>query len=263
MCGKMYILFRNGKATGYICMKIESKAGDTVILHAFTLPEYRQKGVFHQLLKHIMALQPKGTWMKLYIPEQSVLHAPLLNLGFQIKDGNRTLHLDLGNCKENIERYFHNEGKAIIAHFVRKGYRCVAFEQASNDVIQQLIESQSSPFRNSLNVSPGIIERMDKSLSFALLHDNVLMAYTIVSRQDHRSVTFEHLSAAQKVRGTGCFLLPLERSIRTGLEQGYTQWGGATWLSISKTVPQLYHHLAKYAGITFDYTLFNRMVYNF
>lgn len=74
----------------------------------------------------------------------------------------------------------------------------------SDSIREQLINSASNSFSNTLNPAPLMLnkaENVDPTISTVLVKNGELKAYTLITRPSHNSVVIEHISVAKSESG--------------------------------------------------------------
>ena len=99
---------------------------------------------------------------------------------------------------------------------LRSGFVCIPFCEMSDSIREQLINSASNSFSNTLNRAPLMLnkaENVDQTISTVLVKNGELKAYTLITRPSHNSVVIEHISVAKSESGSGRIAAPLCSSL--------------------------------------------------
>ena len=95
---------------------------------------------------------------------------------------------------------------------LRGGAVCIPFCEMSDSIREQLINSSSNSFGNTLNPAPLLqnkSENVDSAISTVLVKNGELRAYTLITRPSCNSISVEHISEAQSEIGSGRIVAPL------------------------------------------------------
>lgn len=215
-CGMLFCARQEGKYTGYICAVAES--GIIRIIYAFTVPEYREQGVFTALMRFV-ADNAKVS-VRVNISEKLEYHDVIadvcMKLGFEQAESLRiyTCHKDMYPV---WEEFMNEKGARLSAYLQRRGYKAVSFEEAPEDILDQLRNSPHTDYRNMLD--PAVFldireNRLSREMSFAAVKEGRLAGYVLVTQNSPNKAVFEHISESSAEQGTGVILLPFAASVK-------------------------------------------------
>ena len=207
------------------------------ITYANTLPEYRRKGVFTELAKHITDHSTKP--VRVNILQKNEFHDPVVSvckkLGFLPSESAVVFTCHSGNA-DRWQEYMDSKGTKLCSYLKRHGYSTVRFADADNALIGQIRNSSQSDFQNPL--SPALFmddpaKQLSTDMSFAAVKDGKLAAYTLVTKQAEKKAVFEHISVSSAERGSGIILLPfaaaMDAFFKNGCESAsYAMYGSNT-----------------------------------
>lgn len=220
--GRIYMFWENERAVGYICLSSES--GITKLLYGYTLEAERKKGVFSALLGY--AAENMQRPIKVSITEEhryfSAVSSACLKCGFE----KGSVCKVFGGRSEDLirwEEYMAGTGGKLCSMLERQGFSAVSFAEMSDKLISDVYLSGENDFKNELDVKPFFDDEnrhLNRKMSYAVLKDGELAAYTLVSSPDSISAIFEHISASEKYMGSGCILLAFARSMEIFGKEG-------------------------------------------
>lgn len=220
--GKLYLMMETDRAVGYLCT--ENEENYCTVLHAYTLPERRNTGIFTELLKTVR--EESDRVIRLSIAENKACFRQVdhvrRKLGF-VTGSSCMIFSGKSENFVNWETYMTRTGNTFCRILLNQGFQCVSFAEAGNEMLNELYDSEKSDFHNHLDVRLFLDNQsrcLDREMSFLAIKDGVLAAYTLVRRPDRFSAVFEHISAHEKYIGSGCILLPFARSMGMFKEKG-------------------------------------------
>ena len=220
---KFYIMLENNLAAGYLCIANEENIAR--VLYIYTAPTYRNNGVCKILLKH--ACEKADRKVKVCISENAeafpFIKKACLNLGFF--EESSCIISSSGQEKDfsNWEKYMDKVGNKFCEILTRQGFECFSFNEAAETFIDELYHSDENEYKNTLSTKiffDSASKFLDKDMSFLATKNGELAAYSLVSCPDFRSAVFEHISTAEKYKGTGCIFLPFAKSMEEFQRRG-------------------------------------------
>ena len=223
--GQLLMASADEKPVGYLCCIGEN--GMIRIIHAFTIPEYRQKGVFTELLGYVSAQKSENIPIRLSVLQRNEFRDAVVKtcrkLGFEQSESVKvfTCHREQNDpwCA-----FMEEKGYKMCRLLNRWGYEAVSFENADDDIISQLRATNSSEYGDYFDVAafldnPGKKTAWD--MSFAAVKDGRLAAYSLVTRDSESAVVFQIISDSLRERGSGAVLLPFVESMNSFYKSGY------------------------------------------
>ncbi len=213
--GRIYMLWENGQAVGYVCLSADS--GFTRLLYGYTIETEREKGVFSALLSFAAENMPKP--VRVGITEKHRYFAAVsracLKCGFE---KGSVCNVFSGKSEDFIrwEEYMADTGGKLCNMLNRQGFSKVSFADLPEKRISDIYLSGENNFRNELDVKPFFDDPnryLSRKMSYAVFRENELAAYTLVSTPDKSSAVFEHISASERYLGSGCILLAFAGSM--------------------------------------------------
>ena len=104
-----------------------------------------------------------------------------------------------------------HKGAGLCATLKKQGYCAVSFVDADESLLKQLRISDRSEYGNMFHPAEYMdnpAKKMSWEMSYAAVRNNILQAYTLVSRRNTDKVIFEQISASSNEQGSGVILLP-------------------------------------------------------
>jgi len=205
LCGRI-----NGQYAGFMCIARETAS--LMVSYACTLPELRRRGVFTGFLKYLTEHSPLP--VRLNIPAEHAFYNVIVktctSMGFQKRESIRVF-----TCKREDDAvwqdFMQKKGTGLCATLKRQGYAAVPFADADESLLEQLRSSDRSDYGNIFHLTEYMdnpARKMSWDMSFAAVRDNVLQAYTLVTRKNADNVIFEQISVSANEQGSGVILLP-------------------------------------------------------
>lgn len=225
----------DNRFAGYICASDNGR--DMRVTHAYTCPEYRGQGIFTALLKEIADNAEKT--VRVNIPTDHEYHDTVVHicekLGFT-KGESVTIYTLRPSSDPKLREYIGGKGTRICDMLRRHGYKTVSFEDADDDIIRQIRDSDINGFKNPFETRSFFDEparKLSRRISFAAVRDGEPAAYTLVSLPSPKKGVLEQISVSEKKLGTGVILLPFIETVRAFIENGgqiatYAMYGSNT-----------------------------------
>lgn len=221
--GRLYILFEDNLPAGYLCIVNEENIAR--VLYVYTSPARRNSGVCKTLLQH--ACKNADRKVRVAVSEEMegfhFIKKACLSLGF-FEESKCIIHSSgKGKDFSNWVNYMDKVGNKFCEILIRQGFECFSFNEAAKNFIDELYHSDENEYKNAFSTKvffDNANKFLDKNLSFLATKNGKLAAYSLVSRPDERSAVFEHISAAEEYRGTGCIFLPFARSMEAFRKAG-------------------------------------------
>ena len=211
--GNIFIMLDDGSPCGYLCTVQEEN--EARLMYAYTNTEKRRSGVFSALVEYAAETLPRPIKFNISAEHRSYDTAVRIckEAGFEFLSSCTVFK---GTDISGWEKYMSGSGGKLCDMLKRRGYTCVSFADAPDNLIDEIYNSHENSFGNRLAVkaffdNPQKMMNMD--MSFAAVRDNSLAAYTLVTSPDRSSAVFEHISASEKEIGSGCILLPFSCSM--------------------------------------------------
>lgn len=212
----------DNRFVGYICASDSGR--EMRVTYVYTCPEYRGQGIFTALMKEI-ADNAKKT-VKVNLPADHEYYDAVVNvcekLGF-VKGESVTIYTLRPDSDPKLQEYIGDKGKRICDMFRRYGYKTVSFEDADDDIIRQVRDSDTNGFGNPFETRSFFDEparKLSRRISFAAVRDGELAAYTLASLPSPEKGVLEQIAVSEKKRGTGVILLPFIETVRAFIENG-------------------------------------------
>ncbi len=232
--GRMYCERAGNTYRGFICTEIDGQR--ECVLYAYTKPQYRRSGIFSSLVSHIVRTAERDVLVS--VPERhpffAAVDAVCERLGFASTESIHTFNFD-SSQKQAWQRVKDTQRfDACCSLLQRTGCEAVSFADADEDILRQVRESHTSSFQNPLDPSGffrGATKKLSMDLSCAAVKDGKLLAYSLLTQQDHNSVVFEQMASSADGRGFGAVLLPFVYSVDRFFERGYHRWAFAIYPS--------------------------------
>ena len=143
-------------------------------------------------------------------PFYNAIAACLNKLGFVVNDTSCVYSVTVGNSLwERVDELNLVRKKEFL---LRGGAECIPFCEMSDSIREQLINSSSNSFGNTLNPAPLMqndAQNVDQEISTVLVKNGELRAYTLITRPSCNSISVEHISEAQSEIGSGRIVAPL------------------------------------------------------
>ncbi len=208
----------DGVFAGFIC--VTSNSREDRITYAFTIPEFRRKGVFSALALYVMENGERRLRVPLMRDSGSyeAMSSALVSLGFEKGEeiGIYTCHQDGPGCWDG---FMEKRGNRLVSRFERRGYETVRLDHAGEDIISQIRDSHTFETSSYFDHPE---KKLSYELSFAAVRDGKLAAYTLVLLPDPRKAVFDQIWESPELKGSGVVILPFAASIGMYLEKGCT-----------------------------------------
>lgn len=215
--GKLLILYEDISPLGLLCSSKENNCFR--ILYAYTREKYRKKGVLTMLLKYMTERLQESLMISIPQDHKSYpfLQPLLLQTGFQLQSSCIVYSCEPKDYGKWAV-YMEEKGNKLNAMIRRNGFECMSFQNAPENILNEIYYSGESDFDNPLPVQPFFdypSRCMDKRMSFAAVKKGHLAAYSLVSRPGKHSAVFEQTAVSEKYRGSGVILLPFSESMNS------------------------------------------------
>ena len=211
---------------GYICVLNEI---DTVrVTYALTVPEFRNRGVFTALLRHVIQSPPRRAELCISTdhPFYPAVRRCCDRLGF-VRDEDIRVFYCRHEDRDKWQAFMDKKGSGLCATLERLGYRAVSFRDLDPALLDQLRHSDRSEYGNEM-FHPALYldnpeSRLSPDLSFAAVRDGQLAAYSLVTMEDEKTAQFAQLSVSAGEQGRGVILLPFSASVRCFFDKGLSR----------------------------------------
>lgn len=175
-----------------------------------------------QMLDYLVRLLPSGCgiqWSIIGHPDDEQL---ALDYGFRVES---TLHLfRTVRYSEDLEHSFLQRLYRLSDSVEKRGYRTVCLSELTKEQKEQICKDPDGEFAPELHPELLIDDRVggiSERLSTAALKDGKVAAYSIIRSPAKSRCIFEILCVAKGKRKNGVVILPIVRSIREMLADGY------------------------------------------
>jgi len=225
--GNIFAAKTEGGYAGYICVGDEVE--NVRINYAFTLPQFRGRGVFTALTRHLQHIQSKpvrtaiSSGHSCYEPVRHVL----LKLGF-IPSERVVVYSCSRKDEEKWHQFMEKKGKRLCEMLEMHGYSAVSFQDMDEGIKKQLVQSDKSEFANIFHPDLYLEDEsklLSWDLSYAAVKEGTLAAYCLVSMGNSKSAMFDQISVSAAELGRGVILLPyvysMQRFFERGLDNAY------------------------------------------
>lgn len=208
--GILRLMYEDKKPAGYVIL---DRDGDEYWLsYAFTMLKKRHRGIFTDLIKDVLKSVTGRIRFSVATDseEYPVIRAVAEKLGFEEGRSSSVFSLKKADVLK-WESYKKKQGNLLMEAIERQGFKCFSFRQAGDDILRQLIESAKNEFQNRLPVKGFILnsaQNTDFDCSFVSVKDGKIAAYTLMTKQDAKSLVCEQNSTAERYIGTGCIMQP-------------------------------------------------------
>ena len=210
--GKVYALIEDNSIISYAIAFLQS--GELLIAYVYTIEKSRQNGYAEKIIKNIISTETEFPFIRVHITSSH----DYFNAVKRICD-----NIGFINAKESyvysfaIDQKFWirlNELKVMRMKdiLLSGGFECVSFSHMSEDIFKQIINSPNSEYKNSLNPKDYIENsntHVDYDLSFAMVKDNLLCAYSMITLINSDTICVEQISEAESRIGSGIIIAPL------------------------------------------------------
>ncbi len=208
--GKAFVLTDDDVPVAYAVLIRENPGW--ILKYIYTDKDKRQMGYASYLIREIILRTEK--YVRVHIvhshPYYSAIAACLDKLGFVVNDTSCVYSVTVGNSLwERVDELNLVRKKEFL---LRGGAECIPFCEMSDSIREQLINSSSNSFGNTLNPAPLMqndAQNVDQEISTVLVKNGELRAYTLITRPSCNSISVEHISEAQSEIGSGRIVAPL------------------------------------------------------
>ena len=208
--GKAFVLKDDEEPVAYAVLVRENQGW--ILKYIYTDRDKRRMGYASYLIREIILRTEK--YVRVHIvhshPFYNAIAACLNKLGFVINDTSCVYSVTVGNSLwERVDELNLVSKKGFL---LRGGAVCIPFCEMSDSIREQLINSSSNSFGNTLNPAPLLqnkSENVDSTISTVLVKNGELKAYTLITRPSRNSISLEHISEAQSEIGSGRIVAPL------------------------------------------------------
>ena len=212
----------DGIPSGFLCAQDEGSC--IYIEYVFTIPSHRNKGICTSLIKSALSETdgPVRLSVSSKCPDGALIKHIVLGLGFYSKQ-----HLRISVCTDKSStvwnRFMEEKGNALCDFLKRQGITTASFDNAGPEVLEQVYNSCINEYKNVIDPRPFFDIRSRNLLydmSYLAVKDGKVIAYTLVTKADSRSVVFEQISASSSYIGSGAVLLPFASAIGSFYDSG-------------------------------------------
>lgn len=214
--GLLFQAKKEKRSIGYLCAVREP--GLVRITYAFTVPEYRNTGVFTALADHLTETSESPVRISVLQDQDYSLPIAKACQKLQFLKGER---VHIFTCRrENYplwEQFMNEKGNRLCSFLERKGYRAVSFADADEDLLFQLRNSRRSDYGNAFDPSMYLDipeNRLSWDMSHAVKKEGRLASYTLVTQNSPTKVVFEQISESAAEQGTGVVLLSFAAAMK-------------------------------------------------
>lgn len=208
--GKAFVLTDDDNPVAYAVLVRENQGW--ILKYIYTDRDKRRMGYASYLIREIILRTEK--YVRVHIvhshPFYNAIAACLDKLGFVVNDESCIYSITVGDSLwKHIDKLNLVRKKELL---LRDGAECIPFCEMSDSIREQLINSSSNSFGNTLNPAPLLqnkSENVDSAISTVLVKNGELRAYTLITRPSHNSISIEHISEAQSEIGSGRIVAPL------------------------------------------------------
>lgn len=208
--GKAFVLTDDDVPVAYAVLIRENPGW--ILKYIYTDKDKRQMGYASYLIREIIMQTEK--YVRVHIvhshPFYNAIAACLNKLGFVVNDTSCVYSVTVGNSLwERMDELNLVRKKGFL---LRGGAVCIPFCEMSDSIREQLINSSSNSFGNTLNPAPLMqndAQNVDQEISTVLVKNGELRAYTLITRPSCNSISVEHISEAKSEIGSGRIVAPL------------------------------------------------------
>lgn len=213
--GKIFLVMKDSQPAGFLCT--EKNDGFFTVLYGFTIPKWRNQGIFTKLLN--TAIENAAAKVRITVSENkeccSYIVRAAEHAGFK-KGASCMVYQGKSEDFHNWEKYMERTGNKLCEILLRQGFTCVSFAKAGEMLQKKLYESKKNEFQNRLEICSYLENKeknMEMNMSFMAVKDQEIAAYTLIRRPDPYSAVFEQISSHEKYQGSGCIMLPFAASM--------------------------------------------------
>ena len=223
--GAAFFAYLDGVPAGY--MFIEKKRGVSGIIHVFTKPELRGRGVMQSLVRAAVSECETGTVTSLSDSHEHFQTAAHVfeKCGFDRRDGRYIYRCDSEDMWARWDAYMQKSGKRLCDTLRRQGYQTVTLADAPEELLQQFRETPHSEYKCEQNhqhlILPGA--EVTPEVSVMLTLKGRLAAYVFSYMPDRISAIFQTLSSSAALHGSGVILLAITEGLAKVRERGVTR----------------------------------------
>ena len=220
--GFILSLSADGASSGFLCAQDEGSC--IYIEHVFTIPSHRNKGICTSLIKSALAKTdgPARLSVSSKCPDGTIIKHIVSGLGFYSKQMLR-ISVCTNESSTVWNRFMEEKGNILCDALERQGITTASFDNAGSKVLEQVYYSCFNDYKNVIDPRPFFDIRARNLLydmSYLAIKDGKVIAYTLVTKADSRSVVFEQISASSSHIGTGAVLLPFASAIGNFYDSG-------------------------------------------
>ncbi len=220
--GFILSLTSDGIPSGFLCAQDEGSC--IYIEYVFTIPSQRNKGVCTSLIMSTLSRTdgPVRLSVSSKCPDGAVMKHIVTGLGFYSKQQLR-ISVCTNESSAVWNRFMEEKGNTLCDVLKRQGITTERFDNAAPGVLEQIYNSCFNEYRNVLDPRSFFDIRARNLLydmSYLAVKDGKVIAYTLVTKADSRSVVFEQISASSSYIGSGAVLLPFASAIGSFYDSG-------------------------------------------
>ena len=223
--GAAFFAYLDGVPAGY--MFIEKKRGVSGIIHVFTKPELRGRGVMQALVR--TAAEECGHSVGTSLSDSHEFFPAAAHVfekcGYERRNGRYIYRCDDEELWERWDAYRKKTGDRLCHTLRRQGFETLTLAEAGEDLLRQFRETPYSEYKCEQNhqhlILPGA--DVDPEVSVMVTLHGRLAAYVFAYMPDRCSAIFQTLSSSAALHGTGVILLAITEGLARVREHGATR----------------------------------------
>lgn len=182
------------------------------IVYICTEPSCRNKGYATKLIQNVKETYHGEITFNITdsFPSYQILDNLVKKLGFKVATCSRVFTAYINDKYwEKMDKLKFSQMKDFL---LRDGGKCISFCDMDENTKNQLMKSPSNEFHNQLNPSSFLLNLrngLDEELSSAMVKNDVLCSYILITRLTKETVCFEQISETAAEIGLGSVTAPL------------------------------------------------------
>lgn len=224
--GRLFCMQENDNYIGFICTAYEYE--NETITYAYTKEQYRNQGVFTSLVEYIFNTSKKHVqlWILEDHPYYQIVDDCLKKIGCYGAESFHFFTLKNHDSPAWQKLKKENHIEECCQWLKKNDYQVYSFAEADEQILEQVKNSHNSDFKNALNPAVFFEPSSTKpfaEMSFVVVKDNRLVAYTLFFKSTDNGAILEQISTSAETKNSGVIILALFASWDYFFENNYSK----------------------------------------